>query len=67
MELPEGFVNAIRGHVECLRPGESGPVSTAKFLCTLITFVIIIINNNNDFFWANILKDQAQWREKPRV
>ena len=22
VELPEGFVNAIRGHVESLRPGE---------------------------------------------
>ena len=25
-----------------------------------------IYNNNNDFFCANILEDQAQWRDKTK-
>ena len=24
-------------------------------------------SNNNDFFYANILEDQAQWRDKTRM
>ena len=38
----------------------------------IIDFVNIVTNNssssnnNNDFFCANILKDQAQWRDKTK-
>ena len=35
-----------------------------RFLYYARNYIYNFYNNNNDFFCANILEDQAQWRDK---
>ena len=41
-------------------------VDTIILICSVLIIVIINNNNNSDFSCANILEDQAQWRDKTK-
>ena len=43
--------------------------SLSRVLLQLVNSAVVVgsgVNNNNDFLCANILEDQAQWRDKTK-
>ena len=50
--------------------GLTGPTTTSRVVCTVPSKVGLTVpnnnNNNSNFFCANILENQAQWRDKTR-